>query len=611
MNETAQKLVADLKSYNEAYRAGNPLISDAEYDELVERLREMDPENPYLQAVEPEDLAGKAKVRHPQPMLSTEKAYTMDALSRWVARVEKEAAGIGVQELTFRVTPKLDGVSGRNENGEFATRGDGRFGQDIRSAWDKGIVPVGGKGLGLGEIVVVKSYFADHLSEEFTHPRNMVVGILGADVLNEHAQKALADKVVRFVPYSTLDAWEGPAETMLENFDQICADIVERTDYPLDGFVVEVTDPDVKARMGATSHHYRWQIAFKHKTETEITTVNQITWQVGRLGAVTPVLEIEPTLLSGATIRRVTAHHAGMVRSREIGPGAQIKIIRSGEVIPKIEDVIQPSDQVELPRQCPVCGTDLIWENDFLRCTNRDCRAQVEQRISHWFKTLGNADWFGPKAIERMVAGGFDTLEKIYAMTESDFLALEFGPGQARNLADALQISRTNQIEDWRFLAAFGVPSLGRGDARNLLGHVRLEEIPQLTADRIEQIHGFGAVTSKIIADGVAALNGTLQHVLDLGFNLERTPLQSDLADLKSPISGKGIVFTGRMLTGNREEMQSHARTLGAKVQTSVSGKTDFLVCGENVGAKKIEKATKLGVTVMNEVDYFKLIGEK
>ena len=152
--------------------------------------------------------------------------------------------------------------------------------------------------------------------------------------------------------------------------------------------------------MGATTHHYRWQIAVKRKGETAVTQVENIQWQVGRTGNVTPVLEVTPVALSGATIRRVTAHHAGMLTKLGIGPGARIEIIRSGEVIPKLERVLETAEQIVLPETCPACGLELSWKGDFLRCTHVNCPAQTEQRISHWFRTLGNADWFGIKTIK-------------------------------------------------------------------------------------------------------------------------------------------------------------------------------------------------------------------
>ncbi len=227
---------------------------------------------------------------------------------------------------------------------------------------------MGGRGLGIGEIVIVKSYFDSHLSNQFEHPRNMVVGIISSDTLNEFAQKALEDKQVVFVPYITLPAWEGSGGALLKNTDKIISDLISKTDFPTDGVVVETTDNDVKNYMGATAHHYRWQVAIKKKGETAITVVEGITWQVGRTGNITPVLEVSPTRLSGATIRRVTGHHAGLIQKKHVGIGCQIEIVRSGEVIPKLEKVIRISDRFSLPKKCPACDSILEWNKDFLKC---------------------------------------------------------------------------------------------------------------------------------------------------------------------------------------------------------------------------------------------------
>jgi DNA ligase (NAD+) len=185
--ENLDDLAARLDVYNQAYREGNPIVSDAQYDVLVEKLRELAPDHPYLQIVEPEKFADRQKVRHPTPMLSIEKAYTIEQLERFVARVEKEAAVVGIETVTFRLTPKLDGLAGRDEGGVFATRGNGEVGYEISSAFTKGVVPIGGRGQGVGEIVAVKSYFDAHMGNFFEHPRNMVVGIIASDTLNENA----------------------------------------------------------------------------------------------------------------------------------------------------------------------------------------------------------------------------------------------------------------------------------------------------------------------------------------------------------------------------------------------------------------------------------------
>ena len=603
------KLVQTLEAHNEAYRKGEPQISDAEYDLLVESLRALDPSNPFFDKVEPERFEGKVEVRHPMPMLSTEKAYNEKDLDRFVTRVEKAAAEIGLTRVEFVAMAKLDGLAGRDDGTVFASRGNGQVGYEISSAFDKGVVPVGGRGKGLGEIVMVKSYFEDHLDGLFEHPRNMVVGIISSDTLNENAKQALEDGVVRFVPYSGLPKWRGTGQELIENLDRIKEDLLGEIDYPVDGLVAEVVDEALKRHMGATNHHYRWQIAVKTIGETAETVVEDIIWQVGRTGNVTPVMIVAPTRLSGATIRRVTAHHAGMVVKQNIGKGAKIEIIRSGEVIPKLVSVLDEADKVSVPEACPVCGTELSWQNDFLRCGNPICPAQIEQKIVHWFKSLGNADWFGIKTVKKLVDNGYDSLEKIYAMGEDDFVGLGFGPVQSKNLYEALGISRSKSVEDWRFLSAFGINALGKGDSRKLLSHKPIESLSELTPEDIKAIHGFGDITSHAISQGLIRIKDTMVHMLDLGFNLSKTPLVGDSRDIDSPIAGKGVVFTGKMKRGSREDMQAQARRLGAKVQSAVSGNTDMLICGEKVGASKLEKASRLNVEVISEEAYNRLIG--
>ncbi|MBU1169242.1 MAG: DNA ligase [Proteobacteria bacterium] len=602
-------LVQTLKNYSNAYRQGKPLVSDEEYDRLLKQLSDMDPSNPYLEVVEPERFEGKSEVRHPMPMLSTEKAYSTEDLERFVTRVHKAAADIGLTDVHFAATAKLDGLAGRDDGTIFASRGNGMMGYEISSAFAKGVIPMGGRGRGLGEIVMSKSYFDEHLAGQFEHPRNMVVGIVSSDTLNEFAEKALNDGAVHFVPYTELPTWTGSGTELVASIEKITLDLLGTIDYPVDGLVAEVVDEALKRHMGATNHHYRWQIAIKTKGETAFTRVENIVWQVGRTGNVTPVMEVAPVKLSGATIRRVTAHHAGMVKNLGIGQGADIEIIRSGEVIPKLVAVINSSGQVDIPRNCPVCGTSLVWQNDFLRCTNALCPAQIEQKIVHWFKSLGNADWFGIKTVQKLVNNGFDSLEKIYAMTEDDFVQLGFGPVQSKNLHEALSISRRKSVEDWRFLSAFGISALGKGDSRKLLAHVAIESLVTMTAEDIKAIHGFGDITSESIIRGLSELKETMAHMLDLGFNLQKTDIRFEGGLTDSPISGKGIVFTGKMERGSRDDIQDMARRLGATVQTAVSGKTDFLVCGENVGAKKIEKARETGCHILSEEAFYQMVG--
>lgn len=599
-------LAQRLSEYNAAYRRGAPLIKDAVYDELLERLRVLAPEHIFLHQVEPEIVPGKREVRHPVPMLSTEKAYTPQDLERFVARVSKEAAEIGVQAVRFRITPKLDGLAGRDDGEVFATRGNGETGYEVSSAFAKGMIPVGGRGLGVGEMVIRQSYFDEHLAGIFEHPRNLVVGIVSSDTVNPAAQKALDAEVVHFVPYSTLPFWEGSGAELMAQMETISADLTAQVDYPLDGMVVEVTNEDVRQTMGATSHHYRWQIAVKRKGETAITQVLDVVWQVGRTGKVTPVLLIEAVAVSGATIRRVTAHNAGFLEKNGLGPGAKIEIIRSGEVIPKVEQVLATAPVV-LPTTCPSCGAGLEADNDFLLCPNVHCPDQTVQAIEHWFKTLGTADWFGRKTIERLVQAGHDSLEAVYALGEEDFLALGFGPVQSANLAEAVYVSRTREVEDWRFVAALGIEDLGKGDSRKLLEHFTLSELLTASPEQIKALYGFGELTARRIAAGMRQKEPVVRHLLALGFVLRPTGAAQPMS-AENPFRGKHLVFTGKM-SGSREAMQEQARAVGALVQSSVNAKTDFLICGQNVGASKLARAEQLGIPLVQEEEYLRLLG--
>jgi DNA ligase (NAD+) len=236
------------------------------------------------------------------------------------------------------------------------------------------------------------------------------------------------------------------------------------------------------------------------------------------------------------------------------------------------------------------------------------CPAQVEQGIIHFFKILGTAEWYGIKTIQKLVSKGYDSLKKIYFMKEEDFLEAGFGPVQSKNLYNALRTSKEKSVEDWRFLAAFGIPDLGTGDSRKLLTHFRLESFGERTSEDIIKIHGFGEKTSESIVNGIQKIWDLMQHMMNLGFNLERTPLEDEKEDSGSPIAGKGIVFTGKMKKGSREDMKAHAGSLCAKVQLAVNTKTDYLVCGEKAGAGKIKKAQEVNARIITEDEYFELL---
>jgi DNA ligase (NAD+) len=608
------ELVAFLEKAALAYRQGTPLIEDDLYDHVyLAELCKRDPEHPFLHQVEAEPDYGAGRLKHPEPMLSTEKSYSIEETRKWVKRIQSEAKkqGIDVAELRVMVTAKLDGLAAMlREDGRLVTRGDGAYGNDISSAFDKGVVDVGNGAPGVGELVMVESYFEQHLKAAgYAHPRNVCVGIVNSDEINADFKQALAAGMVRFVPYATLEKWQGSLEELLNDHDAIQQQVRESCDYPIDGVVAEITDEKLKTLLGSTSHHNRWQIAIKQRAVAKQTTVKSISWQTGRTGRVTPVLGVEPIELSGAIVSRITAHHAGNVRALGLGEGAVITAERSGEVIPKIVAVVESAKKTTLPKKCPSCEHELVWEGDFLTCVNHlACPAQIKNTLEHFFRTHGQVDGFGPRSIDKLVEAGIDTLQKIYASTEEDFIKAGFGEGQSKNLRRELNRSLSVQIEDWRLLAAFGIARLGKGDSRRLLQGMRLEHLASVTEEEIIRIDGFAGLSAGIIVAELKEMWPKIEQMLELGFKLEETPLLSEADSIESPIAGMKIVFTGKMLQASRDEMKKQAMQLGAKVQSAVSSTTDLLVCGENVGAAKTGKAEKLGVRVVTEAEYVALL---
>lgn len=600
------ELAAELQRLNDLYRAGTPEVSDETYDAMVEDLRRANPAHPFLQRPEPEPSTGRRKVRHPFPMLSTDKAYTHDEVLSWAGTVTATAREIGVTPGTIscRITPKLDGLSARLDDGVLVKRGDGEQGEDVSHLLKAGLPVIGDDGL--GELVVSLDYFNTHLSETYTHPRSFMAGLVDADAVNDEGLAAFEAGAAAFVNYTSLDCWKGSLTNLLEQYQAAMESLAMGCRYPIDGWVIEVRNQRLQEALGATGHHYRWQLAFKVKGETKETVIEDIVWQVGRTGQVTPVLLVKPTQVSGAVISRVTAHHAGMVRQHGLAPAAKIEIIRSGEVIPKFERVVEPSYLTSdpTPEHCPSCNAKLDWKGDFLVCPNTSgCPAQVETALLHFFHTMGNVDLFGPATIATLVQGGFSSLEAIYKMTPQDFYGLGYSITMTNNLLRELKRSRTEPVPDWRFLAALGIPTLGKGDSRKLLAEMDLSNLLFAYESQIAEIDGFGPVKAAAIVKGMKGpAGGTLRALLDdIGFNLQYTPV-AVTAKPGGRLAGKSLVFTGKM-QGSREQMEEEARGHGAKVQSGVSKATDILVAGESAGSK-LAKARKLGVTVWTEQQY-------
>lgn len=608
-----EELVEFLKVANALYRGGAQIISDGEYDlTFLNELRLRHPRHPFLIEVEPEPAFLGKTVELPVRMLSTEKGYTRKSIDQWCSRIRKAAMDMGknFEHLEFKVTPKLDGFAAYDDGKHLYTRGDGRRGTDITRVFERGLCVAnsGERGLGAGEIVVNRRYFEENLQPYFENPRNFQTSVIKEKDLEEHAEKAIRDKAALFYPFAILPSWTGTWQELISDFDGIVARARASVEFDVDGVIIETTDTDLKNSMGATRHHHRWQIAYKENLAAAQVTVIEVVPQTSRSGRINPVAKVEPTRLSGAMIQRATAHHYKMVVDKGIGPGAIIELTRSGEVIPKIEKVLSPVAAI-VPDECPSCKSKLVWDSDYLYCTNNiGCPAQIANTMEHFFKMLRHVDLFGTATVERLYDHGIRTVDEIYRLNAKDFGQMGFGPRQAENLVDQLNRSRAERIEDWRFLSAFGIFRLGPGNCEKLLAHYPLEDIFNLTEEQIIRVEGFAKKSASFLIEGLRRIKPLFAKLYSLGFNIERTLIKNISKKQLSPISGLHIVFTGTMTHGSRDDMEKEAKILGAKVGKAVSGKTNMLVTGENVGATKVNDAIQKGVRIVSEKDYLSIL---
>ncbi len=607
------ELLEFLAIANALYRGGQGIISDHVYDQhFVTELVKRQPDHPFLHHVEPEQGFSGKTIELPVVMLSTDKAYSFAEIERWVTRIEKAANELNLDfsTLLFRVTPKLDGYAAYDDGATLYTRGDGRKGTDISRVFSRGLTVAenGPRGLGAGEIIVSKSYFEENLAEHFDNARNFQASVIKEKELEPHALEAIQDKAAVFYPFALLPDWQGHWSQLQQEFDSIIESIWHKVDYDVDGVILEITEDAIKQHMGATRHHHRWQIAFKKNLETAEVKVLNVTPQTSRSGRITPVAELEPTRLSGALLSRATAHHYRMVQDKGIGPGALIRLARSGEVIPKIEDVLE-AVKPQLAEACPSCGAKLVWDNDYLMCTNNlACPAQITHSLEHFFKVLKNNDGFGPATIKKLYENNITTLPDIYALQAEQFESMGFGPKQSQNLVDELLRSRNEAVEDWRFLAAFGVFRMGLGNSEKLLSHYALADIFALTEQDIIAVEGFAEKTAAVVSSGLQKIKPLFDHLYGLGFNLQITDIHQSDDGEQHPLSGKLLVFTGSMQQGTRDDMKKQAKSFGAKVGSSVTGKTDYLIIGEKVGETKLAAARGKGVDILTEQEYLQMI---
>jgi DNA ligase (NAD+) len=673
------RLKAEIERANqEYYLLDNPTLSDAEYDLRVRRLRELEAAHPHLaHADSPTRSVGAntaktpfAKVAHIAPMLSLENAFSEEETAEWVRR-ERARAGRDIFPLFAEA--KIDGLSLEltYEHGMLvraATRGNGEVGEDVthnaltiatiprRLATAGALAPGDIPRLAVrGEVYMTRSGFAalnearEVAGEEpFRNPRNAAAGSLRQMDSTITAERPLAFFAYGYVlpqgtpaddtqeqAYHTLESWGFQAVPVRRRCDSMEAVVRfaeevagRRTalDYDIDGLVLKVNSAEVQRLLGHVSNAPRWARARKWPAEAVVTVVVGLETQVGRTGKLTPVAVLRPVEIGGAVVQYATLHNEEHIR-RDLGGiriGDQVRLIRSGEVIPKIVEVLHGNrpgtmEEWRMPESCPSCAGPVQRETRLdprggtltgadAYCNNASCRAQLVRRLQHFASRQAmDIRGLGPEVADGLVASGLvTTLPDLYDLGVADFCELEgFARRKAAALREAIDASRTVPFD--RVLYALGIRHVGREVARLLVAAFpSITALRTATVDDLASVPGIGQTIAASIeayfdAPGTSGVLDRLSNVLVMEAD---TPQERQ----DGPLSGKTLVITGT-LSQPRDAIAELIRRAGGTVSGSVSARTDYLVAGDKAGSKA-DKANKLGVSVIREQQLLELIAQ-
>ena len=630
------------------YTLGEPTISDAEWDKKYDELRRMEeetgerlPDSP-TRRVGAQPLANFEQHTHLARLWSLDKAQSEAALREWAARADKLAA----EPVEYVVEHKFDGltINLTYENGQLvgaATRGNGIVGEEIlpqvltiRSVPLS--IPFKGRMEVHGECYMPISAFNAYnrtAAEPLKNPRNAAAGALRnldpAVTASRHLDARFYD--VGYLEGRSLSSqWEMldflrenripvPAcEQRAASLEEALA-IVHRIeedradlDYMIDGAVVKITDFAVRERLGNTDKFPRWAVAYKFEAEEATATLEQVDWQLGRTGKLTPIAIVSPVELAGATIRRATLNNYGDILRKRVRVGAKVWIRRSNEVIPEImgrvDEYVPGEKDIEKPTLCPACGSVLVERGAHLFCENREgCKPQLVMRLAHFAgRDAMDIETFSDKTAAQLIDAGLaHRCADLYALTREQLAALErFGEKKAENLVNAIAASRGRALD--RFIFAIGIPNVGAKTARDLARHFgTLDALRLASVEALLQIPDVGEVVAMSIRDFFQDpfIAGQVDKLLEEGV----TPQTEALPQRKSPLTGKTVVVTGTMERMDRKQIETLIETLGGKAAGSVSKKTSLVVAGPGAGSK-LEKARELQIPVMDETAFFAML---
>lgn len=653
--------LAELINYHDFkyYVENNPEISDYEYDQLVAELKALEKENPDLiipdsptQRVSGTPVKEFPVVEHKVPMLSLDNSYSPEDLVDFDRRVRKWLLN---EPVEYVVELKIDGlgIALLYEDGILkrgATRGDGIRGEDVTS----NIKTIRSIPLKLKENAIIKNsevrgevYLPissfKKLNEEkekrgeplFANPRNAAAGSLRQLDPAITASRKL-DAFFYTLSYyehgfkthwECLEAMRGaglkvnPNIVKVDSIEEVIEHCKrwesrrEELDYEIDGMVVKVNSIDQQKRLGETAKNPRWAIAFKFAAKQRTTKIKDIIVQVGRTGALTPVADLEPVQIGGITVSRATLHNEDEIRRKDIRIGDTVLIERAGDVIPEVVKVITEKRTgkeraFEMPKICPVCGSKVVREEGeaVSRCIGSSCQAQLKQTIRHYASRKAmDIEGLGDALVSQLVdAGLIKDIADLYRLDLETLAGLErMGEKSANNLLSEIEASKSRGLE--RLLYGLGIRHVGETAADDLTA--RFGDIDKLMAAKKEELMRVDGV-GEIIADSIVNFfsepsnRRLIEQLKELGLEMIAKERRY------GPLKGKTFVFTGTLKSYPRAEAEKKVQELGGKIGSSVTRKTDFVVLGESPGSK-LAQAEKLGIKILSEEEFRRLIGEK
>ena len=663
------ELTEEINEHSHRYHVlDEPIISDAAYDRLLQELLALEEKYPDLvRADSPsvrvgaQPLSSFAPFPHPTPMLSLQNAFSDAELWEFDERVRR---GLGTSEpVDYMAEPKLDGVAielvyERGLLAAAATRGDGAVGETVtENARTIHSVPIQLRTaagteiperlVARGEVILLKRDFArlNRLREEqgeplFANPRNAAAGSLrqldprvtagrplttfvyapGEETAGVETQEQLLGWLSR------LGCRTNPLSRLCHGVEEVLAGYRDLRDrrhdlpYEVDGLVVKVNRFELQRRLGEVSRSPRWAIAFKFPPVQETTVIQKIEVQVGRTGALTPVAILQPVRVGGVEVSRATLHNQDEIDRKDIRPGDTVLVQRAGDVIPEVVKVVQEARQGDpppyrIPARCPVCAGQVVREpgEAVHRCTNPNCPAQLQARLRH-FASRGamDIDGLGEKLIIQLVDKGLvRDLVDLYLLTHPKLSGLErMADKSAQNLLDALDQSKGRSLG--RFVFALGIRHVGETTAADLArAFGSLDRLEKAREEELLGVDGIGPEVSRSVRAFFADRRNLdeIHRLLAAGVYSAKEPPSGSRGDAESALKGKTFVLTGTLAAMERDQAKARIEALGGKVTGSVSQKTDFVVVGEKPGSKR-QQAEKLGISILDEQAFLRLIGE-